>query len=69
MAQIIMSHMGLVCQPVGRASLWLGVPWLVPALSGLMGAAGGPGGLCCVTGGLFVCSLLQCCSPLQGLSV
>lgn len=39
MAQIITSHRGVVCQPMWRASLWLGVPWLIPVLFGLLGAA------------------------------
>lgn len=69
MAQIIMSHRGVMCQPIRRASLWLVVPWLIPVPSGLMGATGGPGGLHCVTGGQYVCLLLQRCSPLQGMSV
>lgn len=41
MALIIMSHMGVVFQFIRRPSPWLGVPGLIPALSGLMGAAGG----------------------------
>lgn len=38
-ALIIMRHTGVAFQPIRRASLWLGVPGLIPALSGLMGDA------------------------------
>lgn len=64
-----MSHMGAVFQPIGLASMWLCVTGLTCSLSGLMGAAGGPGGPCCVTGSRDVCSQLQHCGPLQAMSV